>query len=67
MAESPRIRTFNIPLSPSESVIVQMPARMDARSWDLWMAVMAAMKPGIVTEDGVAQPQAPKGGGVTDG
>jgi hypothetical protein len=44
------VRTFNVPLSPSESVIVQMPARMDDRSWTLWMAVMAAMKPGIVTE-----------------
>lgn len=42
------VRTFNVPLSPDESVIIQMPSQMDEDSWNLWTTVVNAMKPGIV-------------------
>jgi len=45
------IRALNLPLSPNDWAVLQVPTRMSEREWDQMIAVLTAMKPGIVSED----------------
>jgi hypothetical protein len=44
-------QVFNLPLSPTEVAVIQVPAKMNERLWSQMLKVLDAMKPGIVSED----------------
>ena len=52
MASGPNMVPYNLPLGAQGVAILQVPAQLSEASWNLMMAVLDAMKPGIVTEAG---------------
>ncbi len=50
MTSVPNMVPYNLPLGAQGIAILQVPAQLNEASWNLMMAVLEAMKPGIVTE-----------------
>ena len=59
----PTLRVFVLPLSRRRSARIQVPRDIDDAGWDQMMAVMDAMKPGIIAggepDDGENPPRSP--------
>lgn len=47
---TPDHRTYRLPLPSQDEAILQVPGIMDGAAWDQMMAVLRAMKPGILTD-----------------
>lgn len=46
-----KTRTLTLPLSPSDTILIRLPNPMTKRYWELMLAALEAMKPGIVPDE----------------
>lgn len=55
LPNAPNLMPFTVPLGAEGMAVLHVPAQLSEASWQLMMAVLNAMKPGIVTPPPPAQ------------